>query len=401
MFKYFLRLVVYKFVYRISNDYISFMSFNGKYADSPKFLTDSIHKKFPNSQIIWHVFNVENSDIPDYVKVVKYGTMESWKLYSKSKIIIDNVYSMHEYYQSSNTFLGRVKFKVISFLKNKKGQKFYSTWHGTPLKRIGSDSNNSSIIDFSCPNFTMIIDNTYLVKIMKKITLNKIKLVVLGEPKIDYLTDKSVDVNALKEKLLLPKNKKIVLFAPTFRSNGTDVKIEASGVDQMNMIDINELTKCLSGRFGGDWVLICRFHYHVERKVNWKNLYDKYGDKIINGNKHQDIVEYLKCADVLITDMSSCLYDFSLIKKPVFMFFPDVEYYKNIERGLYFEIDDLPFSCAKDFKELKNNIKSFDEKEYNKKVSIFMKSLGYVIIDNSSEKIADYIYKDVHNESNN
>ena len=74
---------------------------------------------------------------------------------------------------------------------------------------------------------------------------------------------------------------------------------------------------------------------------------------------------------------------------------------KNIERGLYFEIDELPFSCAVDFNDLKKNIMMFNKKEYYKNVASFMQSLGYEIIDNSAKKIAEFIYEDVNNEKTN
>ena len=100
----------------------------------------------------------------------------------------------------------------------------------------------------------------------------------------------------------------------------------------MNDLDIDRILSTLSKKFGGEWVFIVRFHYHVEKAINWDKLHEKYGEKIINGNKSEDIMDYLVCCDALMTDISSCIYDFSLTNKPSFSYFPDFNHYANDER---------------------------------------------------------------------
>jgi len=164
-------------------------------------------------------------------------------------------------------------------------------------------------------------------------------------------------------------------------------------------MEIDKLLEKLNNKFGSEWSLVCRFHYHVESKINWSELKQRYGDKIINGNNFEDIIEYLKCSDAIITDISSCLFDFALMNRPVFLFFPDLDNYKNNERGLYIEIENLPFKCSEDFNGLLKNIEEFNSLEYSKKVKKFIKELGYLNEKETAEKIAKFILNDgVENE---
>lgn len=393
-----IKLIKYKFFTKINDNYITFISFNGKFTDSPRALTEYIHKLDDKKEIIWLVNDVDNPEIPKYVNKIKYDSKLAWDYYCKSKIIIDNVYCLHEFYQKSNTILSKFKFKVGSFLKNKKGQYFYTTWHGTPIKKIGADSINSNIVDFSCPNTTMILNNKYTYDIMNRITFNRIKIKLLGSPKNDILFDDKIDINDIKKKLNLPLNKKIILFAPSFRTDSNNQQnVYKSGIDQINMMDIKKLLKTMKDKFGSEWVMICRFHYYVEKEINWDELHSKYKDLIINGNEFEDIMEYLKCADVLITDMSSSIFDFALANKPVLIFFPDLQNYKNNERGLYIDINDTPFAVATNFEELVDNIQSFDNNKYIDETEKFLKEFGFIEEKNASEKVAKFILEDMKN----
>lgn len=385
---------------KIDKDLITFTSFNGKYADSPKALTESIHRLDESKKIVWFVNKVDNKDIPSYVHVEKYGTTKAWNLYYRAAKVVDNVYGLHETYLRSNSFADKFKFRLLTYLTNKKGQHVYTTWHGTPLKKMGIDAVNNDIVDFNCSNVTMILDNQYTYDIMKRITLGKINMELLGSPKNDLLFDDKVDVKELKKKLKLPVDRNILLFAPSFRTDSNNEQnISRSGISQIEMMDVDKLLDKMKEAFGGEWSIVCRFHYHVEKKINWSELKERYGDKIINGNEHEDIMEYLKCSDVLFTDMSSCLFDFSLMDKPVFLFFPDLEEYKNNERGLYINIDELPFACSKTFEKLLQDIEKFDLKEYQVKVNKFINSLGYVNREKTADKVAQFILNNgVNNE---
>ena len=161
------------------------------------------------------------------------------------------------------------------------------------------------------------------------------------------------------------------------------------------MIDIDYLFEALQCKFGGDWVMVCRFHYHVSDMVNWDELDKKYDGRVINGNLSDDMAEYLVCADILMTDASSCMFDYIITGKPCFLFFPDVDNYENRERGFYYPIKKLPFPISVNFKELLDDISDFDYKDYSEGVNKLKSDFGYYEDGESSERILKWIIEDV------
>ncbi len=203
-------------------------------------------------------------------------------------------------------------------------------------------------------------------------------------------------INKTKKKLRLPLNKKIVLYAPTFRTDDFILKknIERSGINQLAEMNINLLLEKLSDKFGGDFVFVCRFHYHVSNMVDWEALKEKYGEKIINGNESDETSDYLICTDVLISDVSGIMFDFATTKKPTFIYFPDLDNYVNKERGVYIPIQNLPFPGGVSFEQLIKNIDNYDYSKYLGKLGILMKDLGVVDSENSAKEVANYIIND-------
>ena len=189
----------------------------------------------------------------------------------------------------------------------------------------------------------------------------------------------------------------MVLFAPTFRNDGKDVEgknIQRSGLNQISGIIFDELFASLKKRFGGEWIFVCRFHYHVSNLVDWDELENKYPGKVVNGNNSSDMAEYLKCTDVLITDASSSMFDFALTYKPCFLFFPDIDNYSNKERGTYIDPYSLPFKTSKSFKALVEDIEMFDYERYKFQVDKLLSNLGNTDDGHASERIAKYIYEE-------
>lgn len=382
----------------IKKNRIVFTSFNGHYSDSPKYICEEIHKINPNLDIIWLVEEKYKKDIPSYAKAVEINSRKAWHYYASAHIIIDNVYGGKENNLKQKGFIPEFKYKLFNFLNYKRNQFVYTTWHGMPIKKMGRDQiNMGEIYDFSCPNTTMIVNGKHTYDILNHINFEKINMKLLGMPRNDILFNKNIDfINKMKEKLSLPRNKKIIMFAPTFRSAG-DVflkNVERSGLNQLKEIDFDKLFETLNKKFGGEWIFLCRFHYHVEKMVDWAELKNKYGEKIQNGNKYDDMMEYLVCTDILMSDISSSMYDFFITKRPIISLFPDLDNYKDAERGLYIPISDFPFKLNRNFEELLKCIERFDEANYLNKVEYFEKKYGCMNKENSSQIVAEFILKE-------
>lgn len=373
-----------------------FTSFGGHYSDNPKYLSLKLHELDPSIEIIWLVNKEYMSDVPSFFRVVEFGTDEAIKYAASAEVIIDNVYGNAAFFKKRNGIVDNLKSFLLSIIYINRKQRIYTTWHGTPLKRMGRDQIGNDITGVRCGNIRMILGNRFTMKKMRHITFNKIPMKVMGTPRNDILFLNKRDEYC--DLLDLPRDKRIILFAPTFRNDGKDTQgknIDRSGLDQLNSFDFDRLFSLLNIKFGGDWVMVCRFHYHVAELVDWESLNKKYNGRIINGNAYDDMAQYLLCADILLTDASSCMFDYVLTGKPCFIYFPDIANYERKERGFYFPINILPFSTSVNFKELLSNISSFDNKRYLKEINMLMKRLGYCEDGNASERIIRQIFKDL------
>lgn len=373
-----------------------FTSFSGHYSDSPKYISEKLYEIDKSAEIVWLVKKKNLNQLPSYVTGVDIDSTEAGKHRANAQILIDNVYADMAYTVFGAGIMKKLKSLFYAFCYNKKNRYIFTTWHGTPLKKMGRDQLGNNVTDFVCSRMTMLLGNRFTIDKMKHLTFDKINMEILGTPRNDLLFSNEDNLYKIKSKLGLPTDKKIILFAPTFRNDGNDVNgknVERSGLNQLKEINFSQLFNVLNRVFGGEWVFVCRFHYHVEAAVNWEHLDLKYNNRIINGNIHDDMAEYLACSDVLITDASSCMFDFALTGKPCFIYFPDIRHYAEVERGFYVSVESLPFPSATTFSGLYNAIEVFDKNKYNHAVREMLDDFGYVDDSNSSQRIVEYILK--------
>lgn len=374
-----------------------FSSFNGEYSDSPKALAEAVVKLYPDIQIIW-ALNEENiMKCTQNVRSVLINTDEYLRCRNTSGVIIDNVWGESIIRLYNGKKIDNIKNTISLILRRRRGQRIYSIWHGTPLKKIDRDQiGNEDICGFRCNDIKMFVGDEHTAKVMKWNSFDKLPIINLGLPRNDiFFSGKSPEI--IKKKLSIPLEKKIILFAPTFRNDGKDVdgkNVYRSGINQLNEFDIDRLCSALAERFGGEWILVCRFHYHVSKYIDWNGINEKYSGRIMNGNQSSDMAEYLFCSDCLITDASSSMFDFALTYRPCFLYFPDVEYYLHKERGVYMNPYNLPFSLSKSFDKLIENIEKFDNENYTIEVRNLLDKLGNKDDGKAAYRIAQYIYNE-------
>ena len=362
-----------------------FRSFNGQYNDNPKYISEELHKREPEMKIVWAIKDGSPESFPKYVKTVEINSKEYIKYVARAEVVVDNYAGLRTNFLGENNFLKRLAFSLAS--RRKRGQLNISTWHGTPLKHIALDEPN-----YKNKSFSRAYVNADLMLAGCDVTANAYKTalgwgketLMCGTPRNDILfkTPKS----DLKSKLGIPSDKKVILFAPTFRNN-----VEMSGISQLKSLNMEKLLDTLKERFGEEWCFVFRSHNLVMSKIQDEGL--KINEDMINGNQFPDMAEYLSVADVLLTDYSSSMFDYMLTGKPVFLYTPDLDDYKNSERGFYFEIDSTPFSISETVDDLMDKIAKFDSKLYKEKVDDFLKKIGNVENGVASKITVDEILK--------
>ena len=370
----------------IQRSLILFKSFSGQYSDSPKALSEYIHEKYPRVHIAWVQSTANKDPFPEYVDIVLPDSLKYYIYIWKASVIVDNVSSVRSswIHKKDNCFK---KILLKYYTRKRKNQLSLSTWHGVPLKKIGMDNISFSKDCYLSTNCNFVLSgNEYTQKCLESSLGNSIPVVLSGIPRNDKLINAADDISLIKQKLGIPENKKVFLYAPTFRN---DIKV--SGVMQMQNIDFHELFSTLNKRFSGEWCFVFRTHMHVAKEIKRIGLLQSLGDDIIDGNVHDDMADYLKCADVLLTDYSSSMFDFIFTKRPCFLYVPDIDDYEKKERGFYIDFSSLPFDSSKSISGLYECICNFDEKDYLQKCSGFLDFLGNVDDGNATSRVAEEI----------
>lgn len=177
----------------------------------------------------------------------------------------------------------------------------------------------------------------------------------------------------------IPIQKNIALYAPTFRSN-TDYY-------NSNIYDLNynNVLEALSKRFGGEWILLVRYHFKLRDIISPSTQ-----KNVIDVTSYYDMQVLLCAADVGITDYSSWICDYALTDNPGFLYANDIEKYVE-ERGFYYSLEETPFPICKTNDELASAILNFNNSDFQKKRFEFLKKRGCFETGEGAKRVVDKI----------
>ena len=375
---------------KVDDKLVLFEVFGGKsFADSPKALYNEMlkNKKYKDYHFVWSFKDVSSHEDEFINKprtiLVKENSKMYFKYYAKAKYIIVNSY-VNE-----------------GFIK-KDEQILVQCWHGTPLKKLRYDILvNGNVLntvkeirkknDLEVKKFDYFLSPSAFAteKFISAFNLKKLKkeniILEKGYPRNDFLFNYTKnDVKKIKEKLGIKTNKKIILYAPTFRD---DQHTNGVGYTYELGIDFDKLQK----EIGEDYIILFRAHYFLA------NLFDfsKYENFIYNVSSLDDINELYVISDMILTDYSSVFFDYANLKRPMLFYMYDIDNYKDNLRGFYIDLDVLPGPIVKCEKELIKEIKNVDNyfKKYQDKYDKFNKTYNYLDGKNVSKKVLDEIIK--------
>ena len=107
--------------------------------------------------------------------------------------------------------------------------------------------------------------------------------------------------------------------------------------------------------------------------------------------------ELLAASDTLISDYSSVIGEFSIMKKPVFLYAEDINSYSH-ERDFYVDYFSLPYLIAENENQLLENISLFNKEVYEKKVQRYHKEIGSIEKGTASKAVIDAVYNHIRKE---
>ena len=309
------------------------------------------------------------------------GNFEFYYFY-KDKLSID---SFRKLASSKFIFLND-NFFPLAFMKFSPENVLVQLWHapGASKKFGGSvDIKSREILGKISENTDYLIVTSDNIKEYYseafQMPTNKIKS--LGLPRMDYYFENR-DVDKLKENLLakhnVPTDKKIILYAPTFRD-------EEKYNNVFNYLNLEEFNRVL----GDEYVLALRLHPKI--KDFYKDDISAIG-QYIDVSSYESEQELILISDILITDYSSIMIEYVALNKPVVVFTYDLDSYLSNERGFYYDFKEtvpgpIVFTSSELIDVIKNN--KFDKS----KISEFLKTQFNVIDGNSSKRIVDFLLR--------
>lgn len=363
---------------------IVFENFSGKgLGCNPKYILYEIQRRKLDFEIVWLVKdlkNVNTQEFPSGIRLVDFDSKNALYEHATAKIWISN-------------------YRKYPFLKKgllkKNGQIYIQTWHGSlGIKKLDADvaafnvdSNlrwlqkskyESSIIDY------LITNSDFEEDVLPKALWYEGERVRLGHPRNDiFFWNRNAIVQKVRMTYNLPEEK-IVLYVPTFRDDG-DLS--------WHNIDYRRVLNTLEKKFGEKITLLVRMHPRVN--TTFKLIPNV--DYITNVTEYPDIQELLASADFIISDYSSCMFDFLLTRRPGFIYAPDVDNFDQ-NRGFYYPLSDTPYPVSMTNDELCQNIENFDNIIYKNRVDNFLKEKGCMDDGNASERVVDFIEKIINEQ---
>lgn len=207
-------------------------------------------------------------------------------------------------------------------------------------------------------------------------------VIATGIPKTDIFFDEGYRKETIKKlKNLYPQVKnadKVILFGPTFRGGGP--KTAYYPMKKINMESLAQFCR------NNNAVVIFKMHFLVKNSLA---IPDEYSDVLIDATDYREINDILFIADVLITDYSSTIYEYSLLNRPMLFYAFDLEEY-IASRDFYDEFTGfVPGKIVKSFDEL---LGSLENEDYEfEKVEIFRKKNFEFLHGGAADRVIDWI----------
>ncbi|MCY9806251.1 bifunctional glycosyltransferase family 2 protein/CDP-glycerol:glycerophosphate glycerophosphotransferase [Lentilactobacillus senioris] len=367
----------------VKKNLVIYESFLGRnYSDSPKYIYEYLRKNFPGQyKHVWIVAKGADVNIPKH----------------KDTITVRRFSFRYMYYMAVSNYQV-INMRQPQWFQKRPGTKFLSTWHGTPLKHLVFDMDNVASAN---PMYKQIFykqsrqwdylvtANQFSVDVFKHAFMYpEYKMIKSGYPRNDILNapDKDERQAQIKAKLHIPADKKVILYAPTWRDD------EYYGVGQYKFdlkLDILRLKREL----GDNYVLVLRTHYFIADHLDTSG----FGDFVFNESSYDDIAELYLISDMLITDYSSVFFDYAVLKRPILYFVYDYEKYASVLRGFYLNMDkDLPGPLLKTNDEVIEAIKNIDNvtAEYHDRYQAFSNRFNNWEDGHATERVVNTVFLD-------
>lgn len=369
-------------IFPVKKRLIVFESFLGKqYSDNPRAIYEYLLKTHPEYKMYW---SVDKRFEQNFLNMnIKYCKRLSFRwIYLMARA---------EYWVANS--------RLPLWIPKPNHTTYVQTWHGTPLKKLGIDIEKvhmpgTNTIKYK-ENFVyeankwdyLVSPNTYSTEIFNRAFAFNGKILETGYPRNDYLINcnNTNQINKVKSENNLPKDKKIILYAPTWRDN----QFYKKGSYKFDFhMDLERMKKELNDKY----IIVLRLHYLVSENIDLSG----YENFIYDFSRYSDIRDLYLISDVLITDYSSVFFDFANLKRPMLFFTYDLEQYRDTLRGFYFDIEkEAPGFIVRDTLQLIDKINEIDRNGYimNNITREFSDKFCYLEDGNATKRLVKKVFE--------
>ena len=340
------------------------------YGDSPKYIAEALLKDEYSFNIVWLVNNM-SLEIPKPIRKVYLARIRSVYELATAKVIVTTMKGRVNLRKKKDQFFiyiphGQSGAKYVEKAAKGLGQSYIegSKWH-------------SSVSDLFLSSSKMQTQE------MKDFFWYDGEIAEYGLPRNDiffHFTNRQIQ--EIRSKLGIGKDDCVVLYAPTFRNEG--------GMSVYNL-DTKELLTNLEEKTHKKCRVLVRLHPNF---IWYGKPNIMFSDTVIDATNYPDIQELLIASDMLITDYSSTMFDFMLMKRPIFLFAKDIEEYQKM-RGLKDWFVKVPFPVCRDNDEIVNAIMNFKEAKYLADLETFNQLYGSLEDGHATERVVNRIKSEI------
>jgi CDP-glycerol glycerophosphotransferase len=300
-------------------DAVLYDSYTGKqFSDSPRAVYEEFVRRGEPLEHLW-VVRDDQVELPQGATAVRMWGREWFEAMARSRYIVTNAHLPH-------------------WIKRREGQVIVQAWHGTPLKKIGHDIEDvqfansrylDNVAEESLSWSFLVSPNRFSTPILKRAFAYEGELLEVGYPRNDMLYSPRAEEIAqeVKERIGIPADRKVVLYAPTWR----DDRFYGPGRYKLDLrLDLAAARAAL----GDGWALMIRRHPNVVDTVPGT------GEGFVwDVSEYPEVAELFLASDALITDYSSLMFDYANTGRPMLFFTYDLEHYRDRLRGFYFDFE--------------------------------------------------------------
>ncbi|MCY1590437.1 CDP-glycerol glycerophosphotransferase family protein [Staphylococcus pettenkoferi] len=366
---------------KVDDNLILFESNVGKsVSDSPKQIYDALKKVNDKFNIVW----VNNTSYPfddPNVTSIERLSPSYYKYLSKAKYWINNQNFPH-------------------YIEKNKGTTYIQTWHGTPLKKMLNDVESfegrgdgyKDRVNTAISRWDYLVSpSPYATKCFKSAFNFKKEVLEVGYPRNDifYSSNQTLldyESNLIKQRLGIKDDRKLILYAPTFR----DDEVNAAKKHTINLqLNLEQMRSELED----DYILLLRPHIIISNSLSLDASLDNF---VIDVSKYNEISELYLISDICITDYSSVMFDYANTKKPLLFYVYDLDHYRDDLRGFYMDFEnEAPGPFSFNTSQLVSHIKSIQkvQKEYTDKYQAFYNKYCTFETGHAAEEIVNRFFR--------